>query len=284
MGSARTVVRRTVGRACAAGYVPGMATTAPLAAGTLSALDLSGRRALVTGAASGIGRAVALRLGAAGAHVLAVDVDPEGAKTVAEEAGGEPVVADLSDDAFLDNLPRDLDVVVNNAGFQQVAPLEEFDRRTFSTLITVMLEAPFWVTAHALPHMYEQGWGRVVNISSVHGLVASPYKAAYVAAKHGLQGLTKVTALEGAEHGVTANCINPGYVRTPLVENQIADQAKVRGISESEVLADVILERAALKRLLEPEEVAEMAAYLCSPAAAAVTGTSMVMDGGWTAH
>jgi 3-hydroxybutyrate dehydrogenase len=254
--------------------------TAPAAA----PLDLSGRRALVTGAAGGIGRSVALRLAAAGAHVLAVDVDPEGAKTVAEEAGGEPVVADLSDPDCLDTLPADLDVVVNNAGFQQVAPLEEFDRSTFSAILTVMLEAPFWLTSHALPHMYAQGWGRVVNISSVHGLVASPFKAAYVSAKHGLQGLTKVTALEGAEHGVTANCINPGYVRTPLVENQIADQAKVRGIPESEVLADVILERAAIKRLLEPDEVAEMAAYLCSPAASAITGTSMVMDGGWTAH
>ncbi len=253
-----------------------MATPAPL--------DLSGRRALVTGAASGIGRAVALRLADAGAHVLAADMDPDGAKAVAEEAGGEPVVADLGDRDFLDTLPADLDVVVNNAGFQQVAPIEEFDRDTFSAILRVMLEAPFWITGHVLPHMYAQGWGRILNISSVHGLVASPYKAAYVSAKHGLQGLTKVTALEGAEHGVTANCINPGYVRTPLVENQIADQAKVRGISENEVLEEVMLERAALKRLLEPEEVAEMAAYLCSPAASAITGTSMVMDGGWTAH
>jgi 3-hydroxybutyrate dehydrogenase len=147
-----------------------------------------------------------------------------------------------------------------------------------------MLEAPFRLVRSALPHMYARGWGRVVNISSVHGLVASPYKSAYVAAKHGLEGLSKVTALEGAEHGVTSNCVNPGYVRTPLVENQIADQARVRGISEDEVVARVMLERAALKRLLEPEEVAEMAVYLCSPAAAAVTGASMVMDGGWTAH
>jgi 3-hydroxybutyrate dehydrogenase len=247
-------------------------------------LDLSGKRALVTGAGSGIGRAVALRLAAAGAQVLVVDLDADGAKTTAEDAGGEPVVADLSTPDFLDGIPRDLDVVVNNAGFQQVAALQEFARETFGAMLRVMLEAPFWITAHALPHMYARGWGRVVNISSVHGLVASPYKAAYVSAKHGLQGLTKVTALEGATHGVTANCINPGYVRTPLVEGQIADQARLRGISEDEVLAEVILERAALKRLLEPEEVAEMAAYLCSPAAAAVTGASMVMDGGWTAH
>ncbi|MGA9746519.1 MAG: 3-hydroxybutyrate dehydrogenase [Nocardioides sp.] len=246
--------------------------------------DLSGKRALVTGAASGIGRAVAVRLAESGAHVLVVDHDADGAKSVAEEVRGEPVVADLSQPDFLDTLPRDLDVIVNNAGFQQVSPLEDFSRDTFGAIIRLMLEAPFWITSHALPHMYERGWGRVVNISSVHGLVASPYKAGYVSAKHGLQGLTKVTALEGAEHGVTANCINPGYVRTPLVEGQIADQAAVRGISEDEVLADVILERAALKRLLEPEEVAEMAAYLCSPAASAITGASMVMDGGWTAH
>jgi 3-hydroxybutyrate dehydrogenase len=257
-----------------------MAPTVPAPA----PLDLSGRRALVTGAASGIGRAVTLRLAAAGAHVLALDLDPVGAKSVAEETGGEPVVADLGERDFLGTLPRDLDIVVNNAGFQHVAPLQDFDPDTFSAILRVMLEAPFWITAHALPHMYEQGWGRVVNISSVHGLRASPFKAAYVSAKHGLEGLTKVTALEGADHGVTANCINPGYVRTPLVENQIADQAKVRGIAESEVLAKVILERAAVKRLLEPEEVAEMAAYLCSPAASAVTGASMVMDGGWTAH
>ena len=246
--------------------------------------DLTGRRALVTGAASGIGRACAVRLAEAGAHVLAVDLDADGARAVAEETGGEPVVADLSDPAFLDTLPTEIDVVVNNAGFQQVAPIQDFPRETFSKILRVMLEAPYWLVAHALPHMYGQGWGRIVNISSVHGLVASPYKAAYVAAKHGLEGLSKVTALEGAEHGVTSNCVNPGYVRTPLVEDQIADQAKVRGISEEEVLEKVILARAAVKRLLEPEEVAEMAAYLCSPAASAVTGTSMVMDGGWTAH
>jgi 3-hydroxybutyrate dehydrogenase len=279
MENPRTVGARAVGRAEGAGYVRGMAPAAPA-----TPLDLSGRRALVTGAASGIGRAVALRLADAGAHVLAVDLDADGTKSTAEEAGGEPLVADLSSPDFLDLLPRDLDVVVNNAGFQHVAPLEEFPRETFAAILRVMLEAPYWVTAHALPHMYQRGWGRVVNVSSVHGLVASPYKAAYVSAKHGLQGLTKVTALEGAAHGVTANCINPGYVRTPLVEGQIADQAAVRGISEDEVLADVILERAAVKRLLEPEEVAEMAAYLCSPAASAITGASMVMDGGWTAH
>ena len=237
----------------------------------------------MTGAASGIGRACAIRLAAAGADVLAIDVDAE-VEAVAEEVGGVARVVDFADAAFLDDLPTDLDIVVNNAGFQLVRPLEEFPAERFAMILRVMLEVPFWLISHALPHMYEGHWGRIVNISSVHGLVASPHKAAYVSAKHGLQGLSKVAALEGAEHGVTSNCINPGFVRTPLVENQIADQARVRGITEDQVVRDVLLERAAIKRLLEPAEVAEMAAYLCSPAAAAVTGASMVIDGGWTAH
>lgn len=246
--------------------------------------DLAGRRALVTGAASGIGRACARRLAAAGGDVLVLDRDRPGAEAVAREVGGTAIVADLADPAFLADLPADLDIVVNNAGFQQVSPIEEFDRDTFGKILRVMLEAPFWLTAHALPHMYAAGWGRIINISSVHGLVASPYKAAYVTAKHGLEGLSKVTALESAKHGVTANCVAPGYVRTPLVEHQIADQARIRGISEDEVIETVMLERAAMKRLLEPDEVAEMAAYLCSPAAASITGATMVLDGGWTAH
>lgn len=246
--------------------------------------DLAGRHALVTGAASGIGRACAQRLADAGAHVTVVDRNSVGIHEVARAVQGEALVADMSDPAFIDRLDPAIDIVVNNAGFQHVEALTEFPRETFSAILRVMLEAPFWVIAHALPHMYAAGWGRIVNISSVHGLVASPYKSAYVAAKHGLEGLSKVTALEAAEHGVTSNCINPGYVRTPLVENQIAAQAKVRGMSGQDVIEHVLLERSAIKRLLEPEEVAEMAAFLCSSAAAAVTGASMVMDGGWTAH
>ena len=246
--------------------------------------DLTGRRALVTGAASGIGRACAHRLADAGAHVTVLDRDGAGVRQVADAIQGEALVADLSDPAFIDDLDPAIDIVVNNAGFQHVGPIAEFPRETFSAILRVMLEAPFWIIAHALPHMYQGHWGRIINISSVHGLVASPYKAAYVAAKHGLEGLSKVTALEAAEHGVTSNCINPGYVRTPLVENQIDDQARIRNLSAQQVIEDVLLERPAIKRLLEPDEIAEMAAFLCGPAAAAVTGSSMVMDGGWTAH
>jgi 3-hydroxybutyrate dehydrogenase len=246
--------------------------------------ELAGRRALVTGGASGIGRACAQRLAAAGASVVVLDRDAEAAKAVAAEVRGSAVVADLSDLDGIDALDLDVDVLVNNAGLQHVAPVHEFPVDRFSYILRLMLEAPFRLIRGALPHMYETGWGRVVNISSIHGLRASAYKSAYVTAKHGLEGLSKVVALEGAEHGVTSNCVNPAYVRTPLVEGQIADQARAHGLSESEVVAQVMLAPAAVKRLLEPEEVAEAVAYLCSPAAASVTGTSLVLDGGWSAH
>jgi 3-hydroxybutyrate dehydrogenase len=244
---------------------------------------LDGRRALITGGASGIGRACAVRLADAGASVVVVDRDAEGAKRVAEAVDGQAVTADLSDLDAVDRLDLDVDILVNNAGLQHVAPLHEFPVDRFSFILRLMLEAPFRLVRGALPHMYERGWGRVVNISSVHGLRASAYKSAYVTAKHGLEGLSKVIALEGAEHGVTSNCINPAYVRTPLVEGQIADQAKAHGLPEDEVVGRVMLARASVKRLIEPEEVADAVAFLCSPAAASMTGSSLVMDGGWSA-
>ncbi|MEX5720478.1 3-hydroxybutyrate dehydrogenase [Geodermatophilus maliterrae] len=250
----------------------------------MSAKDLQGRRALVTGGGSGIGRAVAARLAEAGAEVVVVDRDAAAAEEVARTVGGTPVTADLSDLAAVDRLDVDVDVLVNNAGFQHVSPVHEFPVEVFSTIQRLMVEAPFRLVRRALPHMYGRGWGRVVNISSVHGLRASAYKVAYVTAKHGLEGLSKVVALEGAPHGVTSNCVNPAYVRTPLVEGQIADQARTHGISEEEVVEQVMLAPAALKRLIEPAEVADAVAWLCSPAATSVTGTSLVMDGGWTAH
>lgn len=262
-------------------------------------LDLSGRTALVTGAASGIGRACALRLAAAGARVRAVDRDADGLAalhaaatqtgTGAESGAGplagelQPHPLDLTDLDAAERAADGVDVLVNNAGLQLVRPLHEFPPEDFATMLTVMLTAPFRLIRGALPHMYAQGWGRVVNISSVHGLRASAYKSAYVAAKHGLEGLSKVTALEGAPHGVTSNCVNPGYVRTPLVERQVADQAATHGIPADRVVTDVLLTRPAIKRMVEPAEVAEAVAYLCAPQSSMITGTSLSLDGGWTA-
>jgi 3-hydroxybutyrate dehydrogenase len=245
---------------------------------------LGGRRALVTGAASGIGAAVARELADRGAHVLVCDVDEAGAEALATELGGEPWVVDLADTAALSDLRLDVDIVVNNAGVQHVSPVEDFPPERFALILRLMLEAPFLLARAALPHMYERGWGRLVHISSAHGLRASAFKSAYVSAKHGLEGLSKVIALEGADRGVTSNCVNPGYVRTPLVERQVSDQARVHGLSQDEVLTQVMLKNSAIKRLLEPEEVAQAVTYLCSPGAAFVTGSNIVLDGGWSAR
>ncbi|TCO32881.1 3-hydroxybutyrate dehydrogenase [Kribbella steppae] len=213
-----------------------------------------------------------------------VDVDGVGAKRVAEKVGGRAEVVDLGDLEAVDALGLRCDVLVNNAGLQHISPIEDFSPDQFSLMLRVMLEAPFRLTRQVLPDMYARGWGRIVNISSVHGLRASPFKAAYVAAKHGLEGLSKVIALEGAAHGVTSNCINPAYVRTPLVEKQVEAQAVAHGIEPDQVLEEILLKPVAIKQLIEPEQVAEMAAYLCGPHADSITGTSFVMDGGWTAR
>lgn len=253
------------------------------AAQAAAAVDLTGRTALVTGGASGIGRSCARWLAGAGAEVLIVDLDGAAAERVAAEFGGQARQLDLADLAAIDRLDVRADVIINNAGRQHVAPIQDFPPEMFSQILRLMVEAPFRLVRAALPAMYERGWGRVVNISSVHGLRASPYKAAYVTAKHALEGLSKVIALEGAPHGVTSNCVNPGYVRTPLVERQIAAQAATHGIPEDQVVDEVMLARSAIKRLIEPDEVAQLVGYLCSDAASFMTGASIVLDGGWSA-
>jgi 3-hydroxybutyrate dehydrogenase len=246
--------------------------------------DLSGRTALVTGGASGIGAACVRELAGRGATVTVADVDDEAAKALAHEVGGNAWAVDLLDVGALESLRLDVDVLVNNAGVQTIDPIVDFSPERFRSMLALMVEVPFLLIRAALPHMCEQRFGRIVNISSVHGLRASEFKVAYVTAKHGLEGLSKVTALEGGPHDVTSNCVNPGYVRTPLVTKQIADQARTHGVPEQEVVETILLSESAIKRLVEPEEVAALVGWLASPSAGMVTGASYTMDGGWSAR
>jgi 3-hydroxybutyrate dehydrogenase len=251
----------------------------------MSADGLQGKAAVVTGAASGIGRACAERLQGAGMDVLAVDLRPD------PDGPGVPHEADLtSADAnaqaiktALESFGR-LDVVVANAGFQHVSPIEDFPVERWEMIVSLLLTSPFVLAKESWPALRESGAGRFIAIASVHGLVASPYKSAYVSAKHGVVGLVKTLALEGAEFRITANAVCPGYVRTPLVERQLPDQARAHGISEEEALEQVILAPHAIKELIEPSEVAEVVAFLASPAGRAFTGAPVTMDMGWTAR
>jgi 3-hydroxybutyrate dehydrogenase len=246
--------------------------------------DLSGRTAVVTGGASGIGAACARELAARGAMVTVADVDEVGAKDLSADIGGKAWAVNLLDVAALEDLRLETDILVNNAGVQSINAITEFPPEKFRMMLALMVEAPFLLIRAALPHMYRQKFGRIINISSVHGIRASEYKVAYVTAKHALEGLSKVTALEGGPHDVTSNCINPGYVRTPLVTKQIADQARTHDIPEDQVVAEILLKESAIKRLVEPEEVAALVGWLSSPAAGMVTGASYTMDGGWSAR
>ncbi|NLE96695.1 MAG: 3-hydroxybutyrate dehydrogenase [Propionibacterium sp.] len=250
----------------------------------MTTTDLTGRRAAVTGGASGIGRACAVALAQHGAEVTILDRDAGAAEALAAELGGRAVVVDLADTAALEGISLDTDILVNCAGIQRVAPIHEFEPEMFRTIHRIMLEAPFLLIRAALPGMYERGFGRIINISSVHGLVASAYKVAYVSAKHGLEGLSKVTALEGGPHGVTSVCVNPGYVRTPLVEGQVKDQAATHGISEDEVVSSILLAQSAIKEFVEPDDVAQLVCFLAGPHGRMATGASYVLDGGWVAR
>ncbi len=249
------------------------------------------RVAIVTGGASGIGRAVAERLTADGCRVAVVDLNASQAGAVADAIGGLAIQADLSRradcrravDETVAHFGR-ADILVNNAGFQHIAAIADFPEDVWERMLAVMLTAPFLLTKYVWPQMAGRGWGRVVNISSIHGKVASPFKAAYISAKHGLIGLTRTAALEGGGVGITVNALCPAYVRTPLVESQIDAQAQSRGISAEDVVAQVMLEPAAIKRLIEPDEIAGLVAYLCSDGAGAVTGAAWDIDLGWTAR
>ena len=249
------------------------------------------RVAIVTGAASGIGLACAERLAADGMKVVIADVNEKSGAKHAKRLGGLFVAADLTSRDGCRNLVDQalkacgtVHVLVNNAGYQHVSPIEDFPEDQWERMLALMLTAPFLLTRYCWPAMTQQKWGRVVNIASIHALVASPFKVGYISAKHGLIGLTRTAALEGGEHGITVNAICPAYVRTPLVDSQIADQAKANRMSPDEVIEKIMLAPAAVKRLIEPREVAGFVAYLCGDAAGTITGAALTMDLGWTAR
>ena len=247
-------------------------------------IDLTGKTAAVTGAASGIGKAVAQSLARAGAKVTVIDFNEAATIEVADEINGTPLVLDLSDSAKVEQTKLNVDILVNNAGLQTVSKVEEFDPERFTYMHRVMMIAPFLLTRAAIAGMYQKKWGRLIHISSAHGHRASPYKSAYISAKHGLEGFSKTIALEAGPFGVTSNTIAPAYVRTPLVEKQITSQAEVHGISEAEVIEKIMLTAPVIKRLIEPNEIGDVALFLCSESAGMITGTSIVVDGGWLAR
>ena len=246
--------------------------------------DLAGKRAVVTGGASGIGLACAEEFARRGAHVVIADFNAEAAQQAADALGGEAWVVDLSDTKALDNLELQADILVNNAGIQRVAPIHEYDPDTFRLIQSLMVTSPFLLIRAVLPGMYERGWGRIINISSVHGIRASAFKSAYVAAKHGILGLTKVTALENAASGITCNANCPGWVLTPLVQKQVDAKAEQLKISNEEAKKLLLGEKEPSMQFTTPEELGALAVFFCSPAGNNVRGVAWNMDGGWTAQ
>ena len=247
------------------------------------------RVALITGASSGIGRACAEAFSRRGFKVAIADINDAG-QDLASELNGTFIKADLSKQEDCQELVNQtvkqlggLDILINNAGFQSIHPLADFPEETWNKMIALMLTAPFLLSKYAWEHLKASGHGRIINIGSIHSLTASPFKAAYVTAKHGLLGFMRVAALEGAEYGITCNTVAPAYVRTPLVEAQIVDQAKTRGISEAEVEEKVFLENTAIKKMLEPQDVASYVLYLASEEAWGITASTATIDLGWTA-
>ena len=257
---------------------------------------LEGKVAVVTGGASGIGRAIAQAMSEAGAHLVIADLAPEAAETAAAELTktGPKAIHVVTNVMKSEDVRRmvdetvkafgRLDIMVNNAGLQHVSPITEFPEERWDTMIGVILTGSFLCTKYALPHMIRNKWGRVINMGSTQGKVATPFKVGYVAAKHGVLGLTKTVALEVAEHNITVNALCPAFARTPLVEKQIAANAREHNISEAEVIEKLMTGPAAIHRLLEPSEIASLALYLCSDQAAGITGAALDIDCGWTAR
>ncbi len=246
-------------------------------------VDLQGKVAFVTGAASGIGYGIAQALSQAGAKVLVNDISAEKVQAAAAVIKAEPLPGDITSPDFIAQVKQqDIDILVNNAGFQHISPLEDFEPEIYRRMLEVLLVGPFLLSQAVVPGMKAKGFGRIVNIASVHAKLASAFKAGYVSAKHGLLGLTRVIAMETASYGITSNAICPGYVDTPLVRNQLKGLAQSHNMTEEQALQEVILRPVPQKRLLTPEEIGYLALFLCSDAAASITAQGYTIDGGWS--